>query len=107
MNQIAIMESKIEVLERKLADCERELKAQRLIRLIEKDNMQTNFDQCKEAAYYWKEHAQSLANIAIEQGLISRGKYAEIMKIDRCDVDDTIEKWKKAVNQGGLARKEM
>lgn len=57
MEREAILESKIEVLEKKLADCERELKAQRIIRCVEKD--------------------------------------------------DTIEKWKKAVNQGGLARKEM
>lgn len=44
MNQIAIMESKIEVLEKKLADCERELKAQRLIRSIENDIMRTNVE---------------------------------------------------------------
>lgn len=58
MNQIAIMESKIEVLEKKLADTERELKAQRLIRVIEKDIMQDNFNLCKEAAEYWKNKAK-------------------------------------------------
>jgi hypothetical protein len=94
MEREAILKSQIEVLEKKLADCERELKAQRLIRSVEADIMQTNFDQCKSAAEYWKSQAQSLANIAIQQGLISRGKYAEIMKIDRCDVDETIERWK-------------
>jgi hypothetical protein len=94
MEREAILESQIEVLEKKLADAERELKAQRLIRSVEADIMQTNFDQCKSAAEYWKSQAQSLANIAIQQGLISRGKYAEIMKIDRCDVDETIERWK-------------
>jgi hypothetical protein len=94
MEREAILESQIEVLEKKLADCEREFKAQRLIRSVEADIMQTNFDQCKSAAEYWKSQAQSLANVAIQQGLISRGKYAEIMKIDRCDVDETIERWK-------------
>jgi hypothetical protein len=94
MEREAILESQIEVLEKKLADKARELKAQRLIRSVEADIMQTNFDQCKSAAEYWKSQAQSLANIAIQHGLISRGKYAEIMKIDRCDVDETIERWK-------------
>ena len=92
MEREAILESKIEVLKKKLADAERELKAQRLIRSVGADIMQTNFDQCKSAAEYWKSQAQSLANVAIKQGLISRGKYAEIMKIDRCDVDETIER---------------
>ena len=92
MNQIAIMESMLEVLGKQLNDKERELKAQALIRSVEADIMQTNFDQCKSAAEYWKSQAQSLANVAIQQGLISRGKYAEIMKIDRCDVDETIER---------------
>ena len=94
MEREAILESQIEVLEKKLADKARELKAQRLIRSVGADIMQTNFDQCKSAAEYWKSQAQSLANVAIQQGLISRGKYAEIMKIDRCDVDETIERWK-------------
>ena len=94
MEREAILESKIEVLEKKLADCEREFKAQRLIRSVEADIMQTNFDQCKSAAEYWKSQAQSLANVAIQQGLISRGKYAQIMGVDRCDVDETIERWK-------------
>ena len=94
MEREAILESKIEVLKKKLADAERELKAQRLIRSVGADIMQTNFDQCKSAAEYWKSQAQSLANIAIQQGLISRGKYAQIMGVDRCDVDETIERWK-------------
>ena len=92
MEREAILKSQIEVLKKKLADAERELKAQRLIRSVGADIMQTNFDQCKSAAEYWKSQAQSLANVAIQQGLISRGKYAEIMKIDRCDVDETIER---------------
>jgi hypothetical protein len=94
MEREAILESQIEVLEKKLADKARELKAQRLIRSVEADIMQTNFDQCKSAAEYWKSQAQSLANVAIQQGLISRGKYAQIMGVDRCDVDETIERWK-------------
>lgn len=94
MEREAILESQIEVLEKKPADCEREFKAQRLIRSVEADIMQTNFDQCKSAAEYWKSQAQSLANVAIKQGLISRGKYAQIMGVDRCDVDETIERWK-------------
>lgn len=60
----AILESKIEVLEKKLADCERELKAQRLIRAIEKDIMQDNFNLCKEAAEYW----------SLEDKILSKGK---------------------------------
>lgn len=83
----------LEVLGKQLNDKERELKAQALSRSVEADIMTDNFTQCKQAAEYWKEQAQSLANIAIKQGLISRGKYAEIMKIDRCDIDETIERW--------------
>ena len=94
MEREAILKSQIEVLKKKLADAERELKAQRLIRSVGADIMQTNFDQCKSAAEYWKSQAQSLANVAIQQGLISRGKYAQIMGVDRCDVDETIERWK-------------
>lgn len=92
MNQIAIMESMLEVLGKQLNDKERELKAQALIRSVEADIMTDNFTQCKQAAEYWKEQAQALANIAIQHGLISRGKYAQIMQIDRCEVDDTIER---------------
>lgn len=60
MNQIAIMESKIEVLGKQLDEKEKELKAVRLAHAVEKDIMQTNFDQCKSAAEYWKKQAEGL-----------------------------------------------
>jgi len=60
MEREAILESQIEVLEKKLADKARELKAQRLIRSVEADIMQTNFDQCKSAAEYWKKKYQEV-----------------------------------------------
>jgi hypothetical protein len=57
MNQLAIMESKIEVLCKQLDDKEKELKAARLAHAVEKDIMQTNFNLCKESAEYWKNKA--------------------------------------------------
>ena len=60
MEREAILESQIEVLEKKLADKARELKAQRLIRSVEADIMQTNFDQCKWAAEYWKKKHEEI-----------------------------------------------
>ncbi|MFA5408320.1 MAG: hypothetical protein WC343_06060 [Bacilli bacterium] len=60
MNQIAIMESKIEVLCKQLDDKDKELRAVKLAHAVEKDIMQTNFDQCKSAAEYWKDRAENL-----------------------------------------------
>jgi hypothetical protein len=45
MENEAILESKIEVLEKKLADCEKELRAQELIRL---DLLKANLAVCGE-----------------------------------------------------------
>jgi len=60
MNQIAIMESKIEVLCKQLDDKDKELRAVKLAHAVEKDIMQTNFDQCKSAAEYWKKKYQEV-----------------------------------------------
>ena len=60
MNQIAIMESKIEVLCRQLDDKDLELKTVRIAHAVEKDIMQTNFTRCKQAAEHWKEKYQEV-----------------------------------------------
>jgi hypothetical protein len=60
MNQIAIMESKIEVLCRQLDDKDLELKTVRIAHSVEKDIMQTNFTRCKQAAEHWKEKYQEV-----------------------------------------------
>jgi len=60
MNQLAIMESKIEVLCRQLDDKDLELKTVRIAHAVEKDIMQTNFTRCKQAAEYWKAQAKDL-----------------------------------------------
>ena len=60
MNQIAIMESKIEVLCKQVDDLNRELKLVNIARAVEKDIMQTNFDQCKSAAEYWKKKYEEI-----------------------------------------------
>ena len=39
---------------------EKELKATKLAHAVEKDIMQTNFDQCKTAAEHWKKVAEDL-----------------------------------------------
>jgi hypothetical protein len=38
----------------------KELKAIKLAHAVEKDIMQTNFDQCKTAAEYWKKKCEAL-----------------------------------------------
>jgi hypothetical protein len=60
MNQIAIMESKIEVLCKQVDDLNRELKLVNIAHAVEKDIMQTNFDQCKSAAEYWKKKYEEI-----------------------------------------------
>ena len=60
MNQLAIMESKIEVLCRQLDDKDLELKTVRIAHAVEKDIMQTNFTRCKQAAEHWKEKYQEV-----------------------------------------------
>ena len=60
MNQIAIMESKIEVLCKQVDDLNRELKLVNIAHAVEKDIMQTNFTRCKQAADYWKEKYQEV-----------------------------------------------
>lgn len=57
MERESILESKIEVLEKKLADKEREFKAERLIWAIKEDQMRDNFTRCKQAAEYWQKKA--------------------------------------------------
>ena len=65
-------------------------KLDNIIHEVEEDISQTKLTQAIESAKYWKLNAQTLATIAIQNGLISRGKYAVLMEIDRCDVDETI-----------------
>ena len=60
MNQIAIMESKIEVLCKQLGDKEKELRAERLVWSIKEEQMRDNFQRCKDAAEYWKKQAEDL-----------------------------------------------
>ena len=60
MNQIAIMESKIEVLCKQVDDLNRELKLVNIAHAVEKDIMKTNFDQCKSAAEYWKKKYEEI-----------------------------------------------
>ena len=60
MNQVVIMESKIEVLCRQLDDKDLELKTVRIAHAVEKDIMQTNFTRCKQAAEHWKEKYQEV-----------------------------------------------
>lgn len=43
-----------------LEKIKRELKAERLMRLIEKDMMEDNFTMCREAAFFWKGKAEAL-----------------------------------------------
>ena len=45
----------------------------------------------------WEFHARQLAKLCVNYGMISRGRFAEIMRIDRCDVDDEIEKYRKEI----------
>ena len=60
MNQIAIMESKIEVLCKQVDDLSRELKIVNLTNAVEKEIMTDNFTRCKQAAEYWKEKYQEV-----------------------------------------------
>jgi hypothetical protein len=43
-----------------LEKIKRELKAARLMRLIEKDMMEDNFTMCREAAFFWKGKAEAV-----------------------------------------------
>ena len=45
----------------------------------------------------WEFHARQLAKLCVNYGMISRGRFAEIMRIDRCDVDYEIEKYRKEI----------
>ena len=60
MNQIAIMESKIEVLCKQLDAKERELKAEKLVWAVKEEQMRDNFLKCKDAAEYWKDKYQEV-----------------------------------------------
>ena len=66
MNQIAIIESKIEVLCKQLDAKERELKAEKLVWAVKEEQMRDNFKRCKDAAEYWK------------------GKYEEVCRCQDC-----------------------
>jgi hypothetical protein len=43
-----------------LDDKDKELRAVKLAHAVEKDIMQTNFDQCKSAAEYWKKKYEEI-----------------------------------------------
>lgn len=60
MNQIAIMELKIEVLGKQLDEKEKELKAEKLVWAIKEEQMRDNFQRCKSAAEYWKKKYEEI-----------------------------------------------
>lgn len=41
---------------------------------------------------------ETLLTIFLEGGLISRGVYADLLKIDRCDIDDKIKEVKERID---------
>ena len=45
----------------------------------------------------WEFHARQLAKLCVNYGMISRGRFAEIMRIDRCEVDDAINEYRKEI----------
>ena len=44
---------------------------------------------------------ESLAWLCLSHGLISRGKFASLLKIDRCDVDEKMAEIAHRLKEGG------
>ena len=55
-----------------------------------KEILESQIEVLKADRNLWEFHARQLAKLCVNYGMISRGRFAEIMRIDRCDVDEAI-----------------
>ena len=84
MNQIAIMESKIEVLCKQLDAKERELKAEKLVWAVKEEQMRDNFKRCKDAAEYLKAKLALNAKMLARQCDLAREAETQALRLRCC-----------------------
>jgi len=84
MNQIAIMESKIEVLCKQLDEKERELKTEKLVWAVKEEQMRDNFKRCKNAAEYLKAELALNAKMLARQCDLAREAETQALRLRCC-----------------------
>ena len=84
MNQIAIMESKIEVLCKQLDAKERELKAEKLVWAVKEEQMRDNFKRRKDAAEYLKAELALNAKMLARQCDLAREAETQALRLRCC-----------------------
>ena len=62
-----------------------------------KEILESQIEVLKADRNLWEFHARQLAKLCVNYGMISRGRFADIMRIDRCDVGDEVEKYRKEI----------